>query len=89
MTLTITITVPAPAFVARPATWRTVRPFVPVLLAGAEQVVPGLGVVVALVGLLGLGAAVEATPAAPPAETAAVPVADEEPALRGPGLVAA
>lgn len=73
MSITITITIPAPAVLTRrpDLTWRSVRPFVPVLLAGAEQLVPGLGLVVALAGLVGVSAAVE-TPVVeePPAEDA-------------------
>lgn len=73
MSITITITIPAPAVLTRrpDLTWRSVRPFVPVLLAGAEQLVPGLGLVVALAGLVGVCAAV-GTPVVeePPAEDA-------------------
>jgi hypothetical protein len=36
--------------------WRTVRPYLPVLLAGAESLLPGLGVVVALAGVIGVRA---------------------------------
>lgn len=39
--------------------WHTVRPYVPVLLAGAESLVPGLGVVVALAGIVGVRATTE------------------------------
>jgi hypothetical protein len=61
MSITITITIPAPTVLTRrpDLTWRTVRPLVPVLLAGAEQLVPGLGLVVAIAGVVGVRAAVE------------------------------
>jgi hypothetical protein len=36
--------------------WVTVRPYLPVLLAGAESLVPGLGVVVALAGMVAVRA---------------------------------
>jgi hypothetical protein len=36
--------------------WQTVRPYLPVLLAGAESLVPGLGVVVALAGIVAVRA---------------------------------
>jgi hypothetical protein len=39
--------------------WHTVRPYVPVLLAGVESLVPGLGVVVALAGIVGVRATTE------------------------------
>ncbi|WP_433798195.1 hypothetical protein [Actinomycetospora sp. CA-084318] len=74
MSIIITITIPAPAVLTRrpDLTWRSVRPLVPVLLAGAEQVVPGLGLVVAIAGLLGVRAAVDvpAAPAEPEADDA-------------------
>lgn len=80
MSITITITIPGPTVLTRrpDLTWRTVRPLVPVLLAGAEQLVPGLGLVVAIAGLVGVRAAVEAP------DTAAEPDADdaEERSLR-------
>ncbi|WP_157646897.1 hypothetical protein [Actinomycetospora chiangmaiensis] len=61
MSITVTFTIPAPTVLTRrpDLTWRSVRPFVPVLLAGAEQLVPGLGLVVAIAGLVGVTAAVE------------------------------
>ena len=60
MSVTITITIPAPAVLTRrpDLTWRAVRPLVPVLVAGVEQLVPGLGLVVAVAGFLGVRAAV-------------------------------
>ncbi|MCD2188314.1 hypothetical protein [Actinomycetospora soli] len=80
MSITITITIPAPTVLTRrpDLTWRTVRPLVPVLLAGAEQLVPGLGLVVAIAGLVGVRAAVEVP------DTVAEPEADdaEERSLR-------
>lgn len=39
--------------------WLTVRPYLPVLLAGAESLVPGLGIVVALAGVLQIRAHAE------------------------------
>lgn len=71
MSITVTITVPAPTVLTRrpDLTWRSVRPLVPVLLAGAEQLVPGLGLVVAIAGLVGVRAAVEVPEVAAEQET--------------------
>ncbi|GAA4829686.1 hypothetical protein GCM10023201_16570 [Actinomycetospora corticicola] len=86
MSITISITIPAPTVLTRrpDLTWRSVRPFVPVLLAGAEQLVPGLGLVVAIAGLVGVQAAVEVPTVEEPADEAAGPDVDdtEEPRLR-------
>jgi hypothetical protein len=84
MSITISITIPAPTVLTRrpDLTWRSVRPFVPVLLAGAEQLVPGLGLVVAIAGLVGVQAAVEVPAVEAPADEVAGPDDPEEPRLR-------